>query len=159
MSDDVAAVAALHVAAWRAAYRGIIPDDFLAALDVKDYEARHRARVGDPTLEFLVADGGGGVRGFAILGRSRDADAAADGELFAIYVDPAAWGEGHGAALMRESMTRLLALGFTRSRLWVLRDNFRARRFYERHGWEADGVEKLRTIGVPLVEVRYRTRA
>jgi ribosomal protein S18 acetylase RimI-like enzyme len=156
-SYDVAAVAALHVAAWRAAYRGIIPDDHLAALEVRDFEASHRARLEDPRMEFLVADDRGVVRGFAILGRSRDADVAGDGELHAIYVDPAAWGQGHGAALMRESMTRLRSLGFARSRLWVLRDNVRARRFYEKHRWEPDGTEKPRTIGVSLVEVRYRT--
>lgn len=139
-------MAALHVAAWRAAYRGIIPDDFLAALDVGDYEARHRARLGDAGQEFLVAEDAGSVHGFAILGRSRDAGVSADGELFAIYVDPGAWGRGHGAALMRESMARLRALGFERSRLWVLRDNQRARRFYEKHGWQPDGAEKERTI-------------
>ena len=151
----MAAVAALHVAAWRAAYRGIIPDDFLAALDVHDYERRHRSRIGEPSIEFLVSDGDQGVRGFAILGHSRDADLPADGELFAIYVHPDSWGQGHGAGLLRRSMSRLHANGFERSRLWVLRDNVHARSFYEKHGWERDGAEKQRTIGIPLVEVRY----
>ena len=43
--------------------------------------------------------------------------------------------------------------------LWVLADNERARRFYKRHGFEPDGVEKIEEIGgKPLTEVRYRRR-
>ena len=38
-------------------------------------------------------------------------------------------------------------------RLWVLRDNARARRFYEGHGWRADGTER---VAGGVVEVRYR---
>jgi hypothetical protein len=40
--------------------------------------------------------------------------------------------------------------------LWVLRDNARARRFYERSGFRADGVEEpYEVAGVAVPEVRY----
>jgi len=32
--DDALPLARLHVAAWRAAYRGLVPDEFLDGLDV-----------------------------------------------------------------------------------------------------------------------------
>jgi RimJ/RimL family protein N-acetyltransferase len=42
--------------------------------------------------------------------------------------------------------------------LWVLPGNARARRFYERAGWAADGTEKTsEAFGVSFDEVRYRT--
>ena len=53
---------------------------------------------------------------------------------------------------------RLLAAdSFTLARLWVLRSNERARRFYERQGWVAEDVAKTRTFQAGLVvdEVRY----
>jgi RimJ/RimL family protein N-acetyltransferase len=44
----------------------------------------------------LLAESGDVVVGFVSVGASRDADA--DGELFAIYVDPDYWGRGVGAS-------------------------------------------------------------
>jgi ribosomal protein S18 acetylase RimI-like enzyme len=35
------------------------------------------------------------------------------------------------------------AAGHERARLWVLEQNARARRFYERHGWYADGSSRV----------------
>jgi RimJ/RimL family protein N-acetyltransferase len=41
--------------------------------------------------------------------------------------------------------------------LWVLEDNPRARRFYEREGWSPDGEAKSDAfLGVRVNEVRYR---
>jgi hypothetical protein len=40
--------------------------------------------------------------------------------------------------------------------LWVGRDNDRARRFYEREGWFAEGESRLSSLGHP--ELRYRRR-
>jgi len=41
--------------------------------------------------------------------------------------------------------------------LWVVDANERARRFYERHGWTAEGIEKVDTVlGAMVTEVRYR---
>ena len=45
----------------------------------------------------------------------------------------------------------------TEATLWVLTGNKRARRFYEQHGWTADGAQKTDWRGdVRLDEVRYR---
>ena len=47
--------------------------------------------------------------------------------------------------------------GYPTAMLWVLADNPRARRFYEREGWALDGVTKTgKFLGVPVAEVRYR---
>lgn len=68
-----------------------------------------------------------------------------DRELHALYVTPTAWGQGIGA--------RLLVAAGPVQHLWVLRDNSRGRRFWERHGWVLDGTER-EAYGV--VELRYR---
>jgi ribosomal protein S18 acetylase RimI-like enzyme len=53
---------------------------------------------------------------------------------------------------------RLQAEGFATAVLWVLEDNPRARRFYERHGWAASGIEanfdEYCEVSVPEVEYR-----
>jgi GNAT superfamily N-acetyltransferase len=101
---------------------------------------------------------GGGIVGFASFGPSRDGDIdpRVTGEVFAIYVDPGAWGTGAGRALMGSAVTELARLGYADAILWVLDTNDRARRFYAIAGWEEDGAHKTDgSRGFDIAEVRY----
>jgi len=107
-----------------------------------------------PSHDVWVAEDDGAVVGFVGWGDSRDA--SDEGELYAIYVLPEAWGSGAGPALMAAARAELEA-AYATSILWVLEDNPRARRFYERAGWAPDGVRKAEErFGVRAPEVRYR---
>lgn len=58
---------------------------------------------------------------------------------------------------MRVGIEALRAAGHREAILWVLDDNRRARRFYEREGWRLDGaVKEDDFLGVRVSEVRYR---
>lgn len=58
---------------------------------------------------------------------------------------------------MAAVLAALRANGFTTASLWVLEDNPRARRFYEREGWRPDGGRREEEFfGVPTTEVSYR---
>jgi ribosomal protein S18 acetylase RimI-like enzyme len=75
----------------------------------------------------------------------------------ALYVRPALIGSGVGRVLLHAVHQHAAAHGFRTMRLWVLRDNQRARRFYERAGYIWDGtVQDDDYDGVPVAEVRYR---
>ena len=57
---------------------------------------------------------------------------------------------------MQASLDALRERGFADAMLWVLADNPRARRFYEREGWHDDGGRKRDAfLGVDVEEVRY----
>ncbi|CAM5299245.1 Ribosomal protein S18 acetylase RimI-like enzyme OS=Streptomyces violarus OX=67380 GN=FHS41_001284 PE=4 SV=1 [Streptomyces violarus] len=76
--------------------------------------------------------------------------------MYAIYVHPEHLGRGTGQALLAEAVARCAAAGHGRLLLWVLKENGRARRFYERAGFEADGAEEpFEVDGVTVPEVRY----
>jgi GNAT superfamily N-acetyltransferase len=156
--DDAAAVAEVHVRTWQAAYEHVFGAERLATLDLEERRARWEARLAapEPSRRFLVAeDDDGSVVGFATAGASRDGDA--EGELYAIYALPEAWGSGAGPALMKVATEGLREDGFRTAFLWVLEDNPRARRFYEREGWAPDGGRRdEEMLGVPFTEVRYR---
>jgi GNAT superfamily N-acetyltransferase len=62
--------------------------------------------------------------------------------LDALYVRPAAWGVGVADRLHERAVEALRAAGVEVAQLWVLEENRRARRFYERHGWYADGTTR-----------------
>jgi GNAT superfamily N-acetyltransferase len=94
------------------------------------------------------------VVAFASCGESREA--AGEGELYAIYAIPEVWGDGPGPALLAAALDALRAGGFATASLWVLEDNPRARRFYEREGWTPDGRRREEEVlGVPINEVGY----
>jgi ribosomal protein S18 acetylase RimI-like enzyme len=152
---DELAMAGVHVRAWQVAYRGIVPDDVLDAMDVEDRAARYDDDIFTrDDRPFWLADRDGIVVGFCGVGTSRDVDG--EGELYSIYVDPGEWGSGAGTMLMDEALS-FLRPRYDTATLWVLRDNPRARRFYEKHGWFFDGTEKAdERPSFVLHEVRYR---
>jgi GNAT superfamily N-acetyltransferase len=76
-------------------------------------------------------------------------------ELYALYVHPDWWSTGTGRALMDRVLTEVRAEGYPRIILWVLRDNRRARRFYERVGFQRKGAEHP-SFFAEVPEVRYR---
>jgi len=132
----------VHVASWRHAYRGLLPDDFLEKLSVDEREAQRLAWFADPTPRsgILVAEEAGRVVGFVTYAPSRDDDAGEEtGEVPAIYVDPEVFGGGIGRALLEDAAAALREAGFARASLWVLERNERARHFYEKAGWRWDG--------------------
>jgi GNAT superfamily N-acetyltransferase len=159
--DDALGIAQVHVTGWQAGYAGLLPQEYLDALSVEQRAQRWASSIGAPdarSLATLVADSDGHIAGWATIGRSRDDDAASGtGELWGIYAHPAWWGVGVGHALHLTAITRLHDAGLVEATLWVLEGNARAARFYERHGWVADGATKTDwRDDVRLDEVRYR---
>lgn len=148
----------MHMRTWQVAYRGIVPDGHLDTLDVAARARRYTFdHQGPGHPETWIAVDGEQVVGMVTLGPNRDEDLAALGEVVALYVAPERWGSGAGRALLGYAERRLSSAGFEAATLWVLRDNARARRFYEARGWAPDGGTKTVDIGGrPLVEVRYR---
>lgn len=156
--DDAEAISRVHIGTWQVAYRGQVTDAFLDGLgerlDGRIEWWRRRLATGATAL---VAEDAGRVTGFVGFGRAEPPSDSALGEVFAIYVDPRYWDRGHGRALMDGVLAALRARGFAAAVLWVLGSNARARRFYDRAGWAADGGTKTETIGGELLEeVRYR---
>ena len=77
-------------------------------------------------------------------------------ELYALYVHPDWWSTGTGRALMDRSLARVAAAGYTSIALWVLQDNARARRFYGRAGFAADGARHVLDDLGGVTEIRYQ---
>ena len=104
-SRDAAAVAAIHIAAWRRAYAHVFSPAALASIPPGDRERMWRGLIAatGPGRRVLVAGPAGGApRGFAAWSPTRDddRDPGLTAELCAIYVHPDAWGEGLGRVLM-----------------------------------------------------------
>jgi GNAT superfamily N-acetyltransferase len=153
------AVARVHVRAWQAAYRGMMPDGYLAGLRPEDRAQRYDFGSLDParprTLLAVEADT---VLGFATTSPARDEDAVGQGELCALYVEPGCWGRGIGRALAAAARSALYGLGFRRAILWVVAGNARAEQFYRADGWIPDGLHRPRQIWTVTVETARYSR-
>ena len=170
---DAAQVAAVQRDGWFAAFAGIIPDEILDRVTAPDDGTRVRQSFRTrPWQRMIVAvpdDQDSGIVGYAIFGPETDVLSApwphplsTDGEerrvaeLYALCVRSAWWSTGTGRALMDRVLARSARAGYSSITLWVLRDNRRARRFYERAGFAPDGATNVLTRLGDVLELRYR---
>ena len=163
---DADGITDVQVASWRAGYAHVFPDSVLYADDFDSsrrtfwsswrFGAGHRVAVATEQM----ADGSDRVIAFCSYGpeRERARGFTGRGEIWAFYVHPDRWGSGAATQLMEHVEQRLKAEGFVTSVLWVLDDNPRARRFYEREGWAPTGIaanfDDYCDVSVPEVEYR-----
>ncbi len=72
-------------------------------------------------------------------------------EIMAIHSLPESWGTGLGHAMLEKVLEQI---GDSPVHLWAFKDNRRARRFYEKHGFVFDGGERVGEFD-GAIEVRY----
>jgi GNAT superfamily N-acetyltransferase len=142
---DAERIGEITVAGWRNAYRGIVPDDRLDALDAAEVAARRRDAIAAPEpMAVLVAEDDGGVQGYVIVGPPFSDELTGDGPgptglLMTLYLDPPVIGTGAGGLLHDAGVAHLRAAGFRRAELWVYTANTDAQAFYAHRGWRVDG--------------------
>ncbi len=153
---DARAIGELQLRAWWRAYQDIVHGRYLHQQEAEERTAFWSERLTTGAVDVFVAEVAGQIRGFVAVGPSREPDPLpGEGELHAIFVDPAAQGAGLGNALLAEAVQALRAGGWSSGGLRVFTENGYARAFYERQGWVAvEGSERRHDWDVP--EVLYR---
>lgn len=157
-ADDADRIAALHVASWRATYRGMLADAYLDGPIEAERRAfwTERLRHPRPDLLTLVAEPTpvAPLVGFVCVLRRHD---ARWGTLIDnLHVDPARKGAGLGRRLMATLASQLVADGEAGPvHLFVLRANHAAAAFYARLGGEeVEQLIKTEPDGSPLAVSR-----
>jgi ribosomal protein S18 acetylase RimI-like enzyme len=140
---DAAAIGPLHVACLHETYTDLMPSDWLAVRTVEERTSLWGRVLNDPvasnTIAVCIAECEGAICGFGSCGWQR-ADSLTQlgfpGEFSAIYVLQRFQRRGIGRALMRGLTSALVESRIGAAALWCLKDNDRARRFYEALGGE-----------------------
>ena len=160
---DAPAIGAVHVAAWRSAYAGILPDTYLAKLSIARQTAHYQHAIESGIGVTVVAvsgddlgPGGGTPRnvGFATARPLPEPHPYAAGEIETLYVLDDWRERGFGRRLMRASAIWLAAAGCDSAFLWVLRDN-PSRWFYQRLGGKPVAEQEIRVAGQAVVQTAY----
>ncbi len=160
MEADCDTISAIHVHSWQWAYRGLVPDRSLDTLTVTERVPIWRAALAPGSSHRIwLAERDAHGLGFAAWGPARDRDVGpGTAELYAIYLELEAAGSGVATTLLKAASSEMGDQGHSRAILWVLSANPRARRFYERNGWNSDGSRKIVNLrGTELEAVRYAT--
>jgi GNAT superfamily N-acetyltransferase len=98
----------------------------------------------------VVAENGGHVVGVVSW-----RPVAGGGALLSwLFVDPDLWGTGLAQRLHDAAVDAMRSAGYAAAELWVHDGNPRARRFYERRGWEPTGESRTHER-LGLVLLRY----
>ncbi len=156
---DACDVAKVQVASSQFVYSSLLTTEYLDSQSVDNHEATWRHRFETMTgFEVWLAVDAETVVGFAAINPSDELDAGHDAaELGFLYVAPDLIGHGVGRQLFEHLVQRLGERGFRDATMWVFAENVRARRFYERLGWQSDGALASKDRGGRLVhQVRYR---
>ncbi len=133
---DADAVAALHAASWRSAYRGIFSDQFLdhEVAQERQQAWRERLQVTPSATDWGVVaeDAQGRLVGFAYVMPDHDPDWGH--YIDNLHVAPDLKGGGVGKRLMQAVVAQLPAAPARPLHLWVLDANQPAKRFYAKLG-------------------------
>ncbi|MGI6578277.1 MAG: GNAT family N-acetyltransferase [Eubacteriales bacterium] len=150
--NEIEEISRIYALSWKHAYRDIVPQHYLDALS----EDRWVPILKRSNFRALVMLDDDKYIGTSSFGSGRDSDLPGWGEIVSIYLHPDYIGKGYGSKLMQAALDELKDSGYDGAFLWVLRDNVKARDFYERQGFVESGDEKPIAIGgKQLIEVRY----
>jgi len=152
-SEDSLALGHVYCNSWKKGYKNIIPQLFLDSLTSENCAPKpERINCNNN----YIAEENGSVIGLVNFGEARDKDAGNMGELRSIYVIPEFWGKGVSRELFQAAVSELEKSGYSGFYLWVLKENGRARGFYEKMKMMCSGCERVITIGgKELVESKY----
>jgi len=152
---DAAAIGAVHVAAWRSAYPGLLPDAYLANLSATRQARHYDAAIASGASVIVAAPDSKMPRlvGFATAGLARTAGLG-DGEIETLYVLDDWRDLGIGRGLLRAAAKDLAARGCRSAFLWVLRDN-PSRFFYQHLGGQQAASGETTVAGVRLPQTAF----
>ena len=150
--DDLFAVSSVYEQSWKSAYQGLIDQNYLDNLSsgfwVPVLQQPERR-----TLLLLDQDAVVGVIGYCA---SRTPELADWGEISSLYLLCEYWGTGYGQHLFAHAVKALQEEGYHKLFLWVLEENRRAGRFYEKLGLQPADLHREQRIGNTAVrEIVY----
>jgi GNAT superfamily N-acetyltransferase len=154
-------MARVGVLCWQAAYRGILPAEFLAGLSVEPRAVAWETLLeseGSKDAPTWVAERDGRVTGYLSSGPARDDDTPLHtAEIYAVYVLPGKWRKGAGRALLDAAVEYWLEHGAAGLVLWTFEANASAHAFYAALSWRPDGARREIDLGgFSVPELRYR---
>lgn len=154
--DDVKDISRIHALSWKLAYKGIIPQAYLDELKEDFWVSAFATWIKDNVFSVQLILENGSAVGCVAYGKSRDKCLPNWGEIVSVYLLPEYFSKGYGSKLLESALLDLIQSGYQNSNLWVLKENQRARHFYEKNKLQCNKDECICEImGEKLTDIRY----
>lgn len=151
-TDSREEVSNIYEQSWKYAYKGIIAQSYLDSIP----KGHWCPAFDKPDRHTLVMLDGDKIIGTSSYCKSRFENYSHWGEIIFIYFLPEYMSKGYGKDLLEQAVKELKKMGFKKLFLWVLEDNHKARRFYEKFGFKFSGEYMQDVIGgKQLRELQY----
>ena len=150
-TDDFNAISRIYALSWKEAYKNIVPQQYLDDISENNWADKLRNSSYDA---YIIIENGIYI-GTSSICAARDKEMGGWGEIISIYLLPEYFGKGYGKPLFDNSVNALKNMGYDKIYVWVLEQNMRARKFYEKNGFSLLDKKLINIGGKDLPEVRY----
>ena len=129
--NDAHSIATINVLGWKIAYRGLVPDSILDAMEVTEKRIKRTEETIATVEIYLVAENEKGVVGFLVGGKTKNKNIPYPYEIYVFYVHPDHWRGGIGTALINAFKEKIKGKSFC---VYMLDGNTKALNFYQKMG-------------------------
>ena len=141
---DEQELAYIQTESWKAAFAGILsPEELDRCTDLQNVEQMYRNILLSEFCDIAIEFVDGTPHCIAAWGKNRCDLGDTVAELICIHSLQNNWAKGYGSAMMEYVLAQLQQAQYESVILWVFEENSRARKFYEKHGFELTEQKKL----------------
>ena len=151
---DEQVLAYIQTESWKAAFAGILsPEELVRCTDLQNAEQMYRNILLSEFCDIAIEFVDGNPHCIAAWSKNRCDLGDTVAELICIHSLQNNWAKGYGSAMMEYVLAQLQQTQYESVILWVFENNTRARKFYEKHGFELTEQKKLAN---GIAELMYR---
>jgi putative acetyltransferase len=155
IKEDASRLAEILIFAKRTSYRSIFKNDYVSFNEMQVLNLALDFQKREDILDNIFVYDDGIVKGMMHREKSIDSDYPDGIRLIEFYVDTFFQGNGIGREMMKAILYEAELLGAKNIFLWVLEENYKARKFYELFGFVPDKTRRLEE-GTDAYLLRYR---
>ena len=153
---DEQVLAYIQTESWKAAFADILsPEELARCTNLQKVEQMYHSVLRHDGCNLAIALVDEHPHCIAAWGKNRCDLGDTVGELICIHSLQNNWAKGYGSAMMEYVLAQLQQANYESVILWVFEENTRARKFYEKHGFELTEQKKLAN---GIAELMYRKK-
>ena len=153
---DIFTISSIHAKSWKSGYKGIVPDSYLKHLKENFWINTFEDFMKNGMIYCAIAYDKKQPVGVISFGKAREEAFLGYGEIISLYVLPEYFGREVGKELMKYALEYFEKEGICQCYLWVLKENERGIRFYEKMGfWKTEDISTVKIEEKILIDIRY----
>lgn len=134
--EDVDALAFIQTESWKSAFKNILSEaDLDRYTNINNAKNLYKRLLNENIGNGFILSIDEKPHCIAYWDKSRESEMNDYSEIICIHSLSDNWGKGYGSKMMNYILNDIKNAGFTKVMLWVFKDNYRARKFYENHGF------------------------